>query len=243
MGGKIAAWQTSRGDAPNFRNKYSYHNYVGERPERLWLIIPFLRETGVEVELNGRKLTNMMRDKPSDSSFADITDLVRYGGENQLTLSIADLRADTFLGPFLCYPDEAPATAVLPTPTDAMPRVVYRGSLVPPLPTRYQRGAGPVVTEAKMMGNVTLTREAELRVQVNLPPEQICRVMYFESGFPWMGQHPLKYNDTLRCWVAMVKPGKRAAIQEHEEVYVWAEADSGLRSEYVAVKVGWEFVE
>ena len=243
MGGKIAAWQTSRGDAPNFRNKYSYHNYVGERPERLWLIIPFLRKTGVEVELNGRKLTNMMRDKPSDSSFADITDLVRYGGENQLTLSIADLRADTFLGPFLCYPDEAPATAVLPTPTDAMPRVVYRGSLVPPLPTRYQRGAGPVVTEAKMMGNVTLTREAELRVQVNLPPEQIRRVMYFESGFPWMGQHPLKYNDTLRCWVAMVKPGKRAAIQEHEEVYVWAEADSGLRSEYVAVKVGWEFVE
>ena len=121
--------------------------------------------------------------------------------------------------------------------------MVYRGSLAPPLPKRYQRGAGPVVTEAKMMGNVTLTRGVELRVQVNLPPEKIRRVMYFESGFPWMGQHPLKYNATLCCWVAMVTPGKRAAIQEHEEIYVWAETDSGLRSEYVPVKVGWDFVE
>ena len=51
------------------------------------------------------------------------------------------------------------------------------------------------------------------------------------------------YNATLCCWVAMVTPGKRAAIQEHEEIYVWAEADSGLRSEYVPVKVGWDFVE
>lgn len=243
MGGKIAAWQTLRGDAPDHRNKYSYHNYIGERPERLWLIIPFLRATGVDMELNGSKLTQVMRDKPSNSIFVDITDLVRYGGENQLTLSIADLRADTFLGPFLCYPSEAPTTTVLPAPTEAKPSVVYRGSLLPPLPTRYQRGAGPVVTEAKMMGNVTLTKEAELRVQVNLPPDQIRRVMFFQSGFEWMGQRPLKYDDTLRCWVAMVKPGKRDAIQENEEIYVWAESNSGLRSEYLPVKVGWDFVE
>jgi hypothetical protein len=243
VGNKIAAWQKTRGNGPNFGNPYSYHNFIGERPERLWLVIPFLRETGVKAELNGRKLTELMLDKPSNSLFADITDLVRYGGENQLALCIADLRANTFLGPFLCYPDEAPTTAVLPVPTDVTPRVVYRGSLVPPMPTRYQRGAGPVVTEAKMMGNVTLKRAAELRANVNLPPEKIRRVMFFESGFPWMGQHPLKYNDTLRCWVAMVKPGKRAAIQEHEEIYVWAEADSGLRSEYVPVKAGWDFLE
>lgn len=243
MGGKIATWQKSRGDGPTLRNQYSYHNYIGERPERLWLIIPFLRETAVAAELNGRKLTDLIRDKPSNSVFADITDLVRYDGANQLTLAIADLRADTFLGPFLCYPDEAVTNTVSPAPERVLTNIVYRGSLTPPLPPRYQRNAGPVVTDARMLGNVTLTREAELRVQVNLPPDKICRVMFFESGFPWMGQHPLKYNDKLRCWVAMVKPGRRDTIQENEDIYVWAEASDGLRSEYVPVKVGWDFLK
>jgi hypothetical protein len=240
MGARIASWQKPENKA---KTSYSYHNFVGARPERLWLVIPFLRETAVAVELNGQKLADVMRDKPSSSAFGDITDLVRYGGENQLTLSIAGLRADTFLGPFLCYPDEAVTNAVLPAPERASGSVVYRGSLAPALPARYERNAGPVVLEAAMMGNVTLTRGAELRVKVNLPPEQIGRVMFFESGFRWMGQHPLKYDAKLGCWKGMVEPGHRVAIQENEDVYVWAEARDGLRSEYVPVKVGWDFVE
>jgi len=45
--------------------------------------------------------------------------------------------------------------------------------------------------EAKMMNNVTLREAAELRVTLDLPPEKIRRVMFFESGFTWMGQHGL----------------------------------------------------
>jgi hypothetical protein len=243
MGGKIATWQSSRGQGPSFDNPYSYHNFIGQRPERLWLIVPFIRETRVEAELNGHKLSELMYDRPSNSVFADITDLVRKSGANQLKLSVAELGAGVFMGPYLCYPDEAMTTAVLPAPTRASLPVVYRGPLLPaPLP-RYRRGAGPVVMDARMLGNVTLTREAELRVRVDLPPEKIRRVMFFESGFEWMGQHPLRFDRTQQCWTAKVKPGDRARIQENEHIYVWAEGADGLRSEYYPVKVGWDFMK
>ena len=92
-----------------------------------------------------------------------------------------------------------------------------------------------------MKGHVTLTQPAELNVTIDLPPDRIKRVMFFESGFGWMGQHPLRYNAEARCWTASVAPGNRAALQENEFVYVWAEGADGLRSEYYPVKVGWDF--
>jgi hypothetical protein len=130
MGGKIATWQRSRGQTPSFDNPYSYHNFIGQRPERLWLIVPFLCETRVDAELNGRKLAELTYDRPSNSVFVDITDLVQTG-TNQLKLSIAELGAGVFMGPYLGYPDEAMTTAVLPAPVRASPPVVYRGPFCP----------------------------------------------------------------------------------------------------------------
>ena len=54
-----------------------------------------------------------------------------------------------------------------------------------------------------MMYHVTLREAAELRVTIDLPPEKIRRVMYFESGFGWMGQHALSIilqADAGRPW-------------------------------------------
>ena len=91
------------------------------------------------------------------------------------------------------------------------------------------------------MNPVTLREAAELRVKVDLLPDQIRRVMYFESGFGWMGQHSLRFSQDAQCWTAMVTPGSRSMIQENEFIYVWAEGKDGLRSEYHPVKVGWDF--
>ena len=41
----------------------------------------------------------------------------------------------------------------------------------------------------------------------------------------------------------MVTPGNRAAIQENDFIYIWAEGTDGLRSDYYPVKVGWDFVK
>jgi hypothetical protein len=154
---------------------------------------------------------------------------------------ITELPTGAFLGPFLLYPHEALTTDVLPEPGQRAPRVVFTRPLVRAPTGRYREGAGPRVVEAHMLGNVATTKGAELRVRLDRPPEQIRRVMYFESGFGWMGQHALAYDNASGLWTAQVRPGSRAAIQEHDVVYVWAEGSDGLRGEYEPVRVGWDF--
>jgi len=235
---KIAGWQMPESK----RNpSYSYHNFICERPERLWLVIPFLSQTGVDVEINGEKVDMLRWDGPSSSAFADLTDRVKYGNENSITLSIKGMAPNRFMGPFLLYPDESATDRVLPTPGQADNAILYTHALVPVPPPRYRKGEGPKLVEAKMMSNVTLREGTELRVMVDLPPEKLRRVMFFESGFGWMGQHNLGYSKEAQCWTAGVTPGNRASIQENEYIYVWAEGADGLRSDYCPVKVGWDF--
>jgi len=234
MDAKIADWQKNHGAG-------GYHNFICERPSRLWLILPFLTGTGVEATLNGTKVEPLLEDGPSTSWYADITDSARYGGQNTLTLSVKNMGPNQFMGPFLLYPAEAATDRVLPTPVLTDQPVCYTHSLAPARQPRYRKDGGPQVVEAKMMDHVTLNEAAELRVKLDLPPEKIRRVMYFDSGFTWMGQHDLGYHQEAQCWTAMVVPGPRAAIQENDFIYVWAEGADGLRSDYYPVKVGWDF--
>jgi hypothetical protein len=238
MDATIAGWQTPEAKK---NPSYSYHNFIGERPSRLWLVLPFLAPPSVELTLNGEMMAGLSWDAPSSSAYADVTDRMRYGGENHLTVSLKGLGTNGFMGPFLLYPEEAATDQIVARPHPPPGPVVYTHTLVPPPPPRYRRGGGPKVTEAKMMSHVTLRESAELQVKIDLGPEKIKRVMFFESGFGWMGQHSLGYNPSSQCWTGMVAPGNRAAIQENEYVYVWAEGIDGLRSEYCPVKVEWDF--
>jgi hypothetical protein len=120
--------------------------------------------------------------------------------------------------------------------------VVYTHSLIPPGPPRYRKGgAPPKITHASVTGNVMLTQSTQLRVHVDQPPDALQQVLYTHSGFPWMGIVTLAYDAALACWIAEVKPGARAAIQENELIYVWAVGRDGLQSDYCPVKVGWDF--
>ena len=235
MDAKIANWQTNPGGS------YAYHNFVCERPSRLWLIVPFLTRCDFELWLNGEKVAPLRWDNPSSSAVFDLTDRAKYGAENTIALALNGIAANRFMGPFLLYPEEAATDQIRAEARNPEPRVVYRQSLVPAMPPRYRRDAGPKVTSAMMMNPVTLREAAELRVKVDLLPDQIRRVMYFESGFGWMGQHSLRFSQDAQCWTAMVTPGSRSMIQENEFIYVWAEGKDGLRSEDHPVKVGWDF--
>ena len=241
MGPKIAAWQADG------RGSYSYHNFTCCRPDRLWLIVPFtLQRVGdVKVTINSKQPGALMKhDRNGHSFYVDITDLVEYGADNEIAISMRNLDQNEFMGPFLLYPDEAPASQVLPKPSPALTPVVYTRSLIPPGPPRYIKGAKrPVITDAKVTGNVTLSRPTQLRVRVDVPPEKLRAVNYTESGFGWMGIHALGYDGTLGCWTGQVVPGNRAAIQESEYIHVWAVDRDGLHSDYYPVKVGWDFVK
>ena len=240
MDAKIAGWQTPAGKK-NGNGSYGYHNFICERPSRLWLIIPFLTHTNVEVTLNGDKVEPLAWDEPSSSAFADVTERVKYGGDNNITLAIKGMGSNRFMGPFLLYPEEAATDVVVQSPGQTEKPINYTRPLVPAPQPRYRRGEGPSVIEAKMMAHVSLKDPAELRVKLDQAPEKIRRVMFFQSGFGWMGQENMRYDKEAGYWTAKVVPGNRAAIQENEFIYVWAEGSDGLRSDYYQVKVGWDF--
>jgi hypothetical protein len=240
MGPKIAAWQASG------QGSYSYHNFTCCRPDRLWLVVPFTlqRVRDVQVAVNSKSLGPLLRhDRYGHSFYADVTDLVHDGTDNRVTISMQSLELNEFMGPFLMYPDEPAVSAVRPAPTRAEPPpVVYTHCLVPKDLPRYVRGVQrPAITEARVTGNVTLSKGTQLQVKTDLPPEMVREVRYTESGFPWMGIHDLRYSVDLGCWTAEVVPGKRAAIQESEYIYVWAIGRDGLYSDFYPVKVGWDF--
>ena len=239
MGEKIAAWQVSGKDA------YSYHNFTCSRPERLWLIIPFTLQkvSDVKVSINSIDMGDLlMNDTPGHSFYMDITDLIGYGVDNEIELFMQEMDKNEFMGPFLMYPGEELTGDVLSKPKDINMQVIYKKSLISPGPPRYIKGANrPVITDARVMGNVTLKKSTQLRVKVNLSPENIQSVTYSHSGFPWMGKVGLRYNEDIRCWIANVEPGDRWRIQESEYIFIWAVSRDGLYSDFYPVKVGWDF--
>ena len=79
---------------------YSYHNFICERPERLWLIIPFLSRP-IRRDAQRREGRPLRWDAPSCSAFVDMTDRVNYGEENRLVLAMGGLGPNHFMGPFL----------------------------------------------------------------------------------------------------------------------------------------------
>jgi len=240
MGAKVESWYK----AGNRPNDLSYHNFIGCRPGRLWLIVPTYRRTDCKIALNGQALKNQMRDRASDWIHADITDLVTCGADNRIELSFANTIANNFMGPFLIYPTEPNTDSVSPRQNEAFEPVVYTKPLDPTPPLRYKKTAGPIVQSAKMLGKVKITgrnRRAAFEVKLADYPKGIGKVMFFESGFGWMGQHPLRYDAKTKTWRGNVSPGARWRIQEHEFIYIWAEGRDGLRSEYFPLKVDWSF--
>ncbi len=256
MGAKIVGWQASD------ETSYSYHNFIGSRPERLWLVIPFtLQKAGalsfaadfsLSVAVNGRDVGRALKlDANGNSFYLDLTDWVHYdlapAAGNILDLILRNLGQNDFMGPFLIYPNGALTDDGFVEPFDGLEtegRVVYTRSLIPPGLPRYARGGTPPkITSAYVSGNVTLTQSTRLCVHVDQPPDDLQQVVYTHSGFPWMGMIALDHDPALTCWVAEVKPGARAAIQENEFIYVWAVGRDGLYSDFYPVRVGWDYSE
>jgi len=235
---KVGEWEKS----------YKYHNYACCRPWRLWLVIPFaLHEyPDIKIYINGKDCTDLLKkDYCRHSLFLDATDLLKYGDDNEVIISMRNLVANDFMGPFLMYPEEPNTVETLSrsAPLDEN-RVVFSGSLIQPNPPRFLTGSkAPEITQAYAVGKVTLSKPTKLVAKVNLPSDQIQSVMFTESGFPWMSIGRMSYDKSLDCWTADLVPGDRGKIQENEFVYVWAEAKNGLHSDYKPVKIGWSFVK
>ncbi|MBF89992.1 MAG: hypothetical protein CMG75_10165 [Candidatus Marinimicrobia bacterium] len=255
MSSKISAWQKSD------EYSYTYHNFVSSRPDRLWLIIPFSfrclgqdhfneainhehqKVKNLKIIINSKEVNEFIQnDNKSHTYFMDITDLIEYGVENTVQLSMNDLGINEFMGPYLIYPEEEWTNKILSKPQNTYNPVVYTKSLIPMRSPRYLKGkSGPLITNARVVDNVSEGRNTQIEVSLDLPPDKINSVTYSHSGFPWMGKVSFKYNHEKKLWVADIIPGERWKIQESEYIYVWAVGKNGLYSEFYPVKIGWDF--
>tara|TARA_Y100001970_G_C14068270_1_gene767931 strand:- start:706 stop:1149 length:444 start_codon:yes stop_codon:yes gene_type:complete len=146
------------------------------------------------------------------------------------------------MGPYLIYPEEEWTNKILSKPQNTYNPVVYTKSLIPMRSPRYLKGkSGPLITNARVVDNVSEGRNTQIEVSLDLPPDKINSVTYSHSGFPWMGKVSFKYNHEKKLWVADIIPGERWKIQESEYIYVWAVGKNGLYSEFYPVKIGWDF--
>lgn len=159
MGATIARWQVSP------ETSYSYHNFIGSRPECLWLVIPFtlqkadaltfVDDFAINVVVNGRDAGDALKlDANGNSFYLDLTDRVNYGlapvAVNTIRLDLRHLGPHEFMGPFLLYPPAAPGEnwdAALTEATASAERVIYTRSLIPP-PRYLKGGAPPKITAA-----------------------------------------------------------------------------------------------
>ena len=252
---KVFSWQKSQ------EYSYTYHNFTSSRPERLWLIIPFSfrclgqdhfnkainhehqKVRNLKVIINSKDVGGLIQnDNISHTYFVDITDLIEYGNDNTILLSMDDLGKNEFMGPFLVYPQEQIINKVLSKPEKQYKPVTYTKSLVKAGKPRYLKGkSGPIIMDASVTENVSPGKVSQLEVRLNLSPDKIESVTYSHSGFPWMGKVSLEYNDDKKMWIADIVPGDRWRIQESENVFVWAVGIDGLYSEFYPVKVGWDF--
>ncbi len=242
MDAQIAGWQRSD------RFEYSYHNFIGCRPQRLWLVIPFLNFPAAApvVRVNGQPAAaDLLPDRNGNGYILDLTDWVVYGGDNDLELELAALGVHEFMGPFLLYPAEPFTDQIVAAADIARPEapVVYTQPLPLPLKPRYRCGAqGPAIIRAVMIGKVTQSKAASLVVTVDRPPEQLQKVEFTDSGFPWMCLGELKFDPARQLWTANLPPGPRERIQESEYLYVRAIGADGLCGEYCPVRVEWDFL-
>jgi len=91
-----------------WRDPYYHDSFVWARPDRLWFMAPLVnseRTESVTLQVNGKPVPvrHYCPYRPA-MHYADITDHVRWGEDNELRLELTGLGADQFLGPYLDYP-------------------------------------------------------------------------------------------------------------------------------------------
>ncbi|MCY2928676.1 MAG: hypothetical protein NTV86_04120 [Planctomycetota bacterium] len=223
---------------------YSIDNFAWSRPDRLWLVLPFVdaeQADATALRVNGKAVTlachHFVR---KVIYYADVTDAVAWGQSNTVELEFARLGAGQFLGPYLDYPLDAAAVGAVP----AAGAVVYDRPLdAETLPGRRQ-GAGdtrraPVVSFAQMVpAYLREGQETSFSVVVDMPPEELEGVFISAPVY----DARMGYDAATGRWEWHWTPWPRSALIMDVPAYsVWAVAKNGLVSEPVSIPLTWRF--
>ncbi|MBZ5516139.1 MAG: hypothetical protein LAN62_15080, partial [Acidobacteriia bacterium] len=223
------------------------------RPDRLLLIVPFTdaeRVRAVELQLNGADqhvrsydVTGGLAAPPRKIIYyADLTDAVKWGQANDLTLKISGLTANQFLGPYLDYPPAPKVSQLTTHPGSARQPMVYDRPIQDPAKEPRRGDPVPVIVSAWMdPASVREDQKAIFAATTNLPPEEIQAVYLSSIVGPdcWTDQE-LQYDPKASQWSLTVRFGERVRIiLDCPFSYVWAVAKNGQVSEAQKIPTKW----
>jgi hypothetical protein len=229
---------------PQWKKDYP-DNFAWARPDRLWLVLPLTdadQVGAIALHVNGaawpvechtiqRKLIH----------YADITDAVRWGGENSLRLVLLDIGADQFLGPYLDYPPADPVAEALAAETAP---VIYDCPLDSEPSPRVRTSSAdtrrmPVVTEVAMTPPfLKVGQETVFTAAVDMPPGELEGV--YLAG-PWHDV-AMQYDALSGRWALPVGMGDRSGlIMDVHSYFVWAVAKNGLVGATKEIPLAWRF--
>lgn len=229
---------------PEWRKNYA-DSFVGARPDRLWLVLPFTEAATVgalTLTVNGKPIAVECYavHRPS-IHYADLTDVVQWGVDNVLELEIERLTANQFLGPYLDYP---PSCVTPVSPELDSPAVVYDGPVDPEMPARTPAVAGskqkvPVITSVTMVPEFLLGgQETKFAATVDMAPDELAGV-YISA--PWQ-DIAMQYDITSGLWIFNFTPHVRWWMIMDVPFYrVWAVGKNGMVGDGKDIRLEWRF--
>jgi hypothetical protein len=231
-----------------WRKNYS-DSFVGARPDRLWLVIPFTEAAtvgAVTLTVNGRPVPveRYTLHRPS-IHYADLTDFIQWGQDNVLHLDVEKLGADQFLGPFLDYPPAGRIEGVTPALAASQPpELVYDGPVDADMPRRVPSGAdlgprAPVITAVAMEpGYFRDGQQVAFSATVDMPAGELEGV--YLSG-PWQDVR-MEHDAESGRWIFRHTHGARYGLIMDVPAYrVWAVSKQGIVSAGKDIPLAWRF--
>lgn len=210
------------------------HNFAWARPDRLWLVLPFTdagRVGEVKLKFNGQDLpvTCFSVAGAKVIHFADLTDLVKWGKPNELSLELSNLPQDQFLGPYLDYPPAPPVSQWALADSAAPPRVVFDRPIGPvfgsDLAVTRPEAPVPKITSANMDPPILGGRPVTLFASVDMPPEEL-RGVYASAG--WIERDlAMRYDRRTNRWSLPGGMGRPMPILDGNRVCFWAISKEG----------------
>lgn len=236
--------------------KLNRRNFAWATPHRLFLVIPFSDAAlveGLRIWINGEEFsyTHVTVGKGRTLiDYLDITDIVRWGEKNRVTLMTTRLPRKHFLGAYLYYPP-CGETDVVTIPDALWNEVTVREPLYP-IPEQkpwYEKAGRKIQVEAAWIRESVIRemRDYTVCASVNLPPEELegvylsAQICIDQTYGTLDADDMMEYDSVQKVWKKVLHMGSRQLlIIDGEAVYIWAVTRDHYVSPAYKLKLEWQ---
>lgn len=247
------------GVIPTLKEQMNRNNFAWATPDRLFLAVPFSDANQVNelrISINGVEYehTHVTVEHYSKQSglidYLDITDIVTWEADNEITVSAVNLTEHHFLGAYLYYPP-CHNTDLITVPTSEVGQPLASQPLYPLsfLKPWYQQEGRQVRVDAAWINEVVIEELHDYTVcaSVNLGPDELegvyfsAQVCIDQTNSSLSSDEKMDYDPLRKVWKRTLHMGNRQLlIIDGKDIHVWAVTKDHFVSPAYRVKVEWK---